>query len=284
MNTIIKVNNVSFNYGSGSVLSQISFSIARGDFAGLIGGNGTGKSTLIKLLLGRLTALNGNIEVFGKNINSFKDWNKIGYIPQKVTSFNSAYPIYVEELVALPLTKRWKGHRASKAELSQRVSHALETVGMLDFRKRRIGSLSGGQQQRVFIAKALVSEPELLLLDEPTVGVDQEAENDIYQLLDKLNHENGMTILWVSHDIAAISALTNRLLCIGPDGFFEHDYTKDGHDVDLQKLYGFEIMEHSHGHHHHSHYPESEHSHLSGKKHNHLSEDIVSHEEDRSKA
>ena len=163
-NNIISVQDLSFNYGNGGVLSKLNFAIQTADFAGLIGGNGSGKSTLIKLILGRLQPLSGRVELFGKNVNQFRDWSKIGYVPQKVTSFNTGFPIYVEELVALPLTKNCAQCPDSKLGRAERITRALETVGMNDFRKRRIGSLSGGQQQRVFIAKALVTKPELLLL------------------------------------------------------------------------------------------------------------------------
>ena len=251
---IIAVKDLSFNYGNGAVLNKLNFAIQKADFAGLIGGNGSGKSTLIKLILGRLPALSGSVELFGKNVNSFKDWYKIGYVPQKVTSFNTGFPIYVEELVALPLSRYCASCARDKQSKEERITNALETVGMNDFRKRRIGSLSGGQQQRVFIAKALVTKPELLLLDEPTVGVDQEAEHDIYQLLGKLNREQNMTILWVSHDVAAVSALTNRLLCVSTDGFYEHQYATEGEEVNLQMLYGFAIKEHSHSGHHSGHF------------------------------
>lgn len=246
--TIIAVQDLSYNYGDGAVLSAVNFSIQSGDFVGLIGGNGSGKSTLLKLILGRLSALDGRIELFGSPIKDFKDWSKLAYIPQKAGNFNSDFPIYVEELVSLPLQSLQGKNSLTRKEKDARVTEALQTVGMYPYRKRRIGALSGGQQQRVFIAKALVTRPKLLILDEPTVGIDHEAESDIYKLLGRLNHEHHLSILWVSHDIAAVTSLTNRLLCIGPDGFFEHRYAEAGTEVDLQKLYGFEIKAHTHNH------------------------------------
>lgn len=245
---IIDVNNLSYSYGSGQLIKSLSFKIERGDFAGLIGGNGSGKTTLLNLLLGRLPALSGSIKLFGTDLSRFRSWSKLGYVPQKASNINPDFPIHVEELVALPLSSVPFALRNSRKSIQEKVEKALLTVGMNEFRKRQIGKLSGGQQQRVFIAKALVTEPELLLLDEPTVGIDHEAESEIYGLLHELNLKRQMTILWVSHDIAAVSAMTNRLLCIGPDGFFEHTYEEGKLSVDVQKLYAYEVMAHHHSH------------------------------------
>ncbi len=243
---IIEVNNLCYNYGSEQVLKSLSFKINRGDFAGLIGGNGSGKTTLIRSLLGLLPILSGSIKLFGTDLTHFREWNKLGYLPQKAGSINSDFPITVEEFVALPLNSVRFGLHKTRINVEKKVTEVLSTVGMDKLKNRRIGNLSGGQLQRVFIAKALVSEPKLLILDEPTVGVDFEAEAEIYSLLQSLNRDQNITILWVSHDIDAVSSLTNKLLCFGPQGFFEHRYCEGEEKIDLPMLYNYEVLAHIH--------------------------------------
>ncbi|MHB8075996.1 metal ABC transporter ATP-binding protein [Desulfosporosinus fructosivorans] len=223
MKQIIKVNKLNFGYGNRLVLKDISFTVDKGDYLGIIGANGSGKSTLLKLLLKLDTPLSGEICLFDQTIHSFKQWNKIGYISQKANSLNSSFPATVEEIVAANLFSRIGLFKFPKKQHKEQVRHALELVGMQDYSKRLIGNLSGGQQQRVFIAKVLVSQPEIMFLDEPTVGIDAKSEEAVYCLLARLNKELDLTVVMVTHDISAITIHANKLICLGENGLFSHD-------------------------------------------------------------
>ncbi len=222
---IIKAENITFGYGKINVLDCISTSIYEGDFAGIIGPNGSGKSTLLKIFLGLLKPRNGIVKIFDMDIGSFKGWDKIGYIPQKADSLNYGFPATVEEAVSANLFPVvGLGRRIGKAH-RERVEKALQTVGMAEYRKRVLGRLSGGQQQRVFIAKAIVNDPKVIFMDEPTVGIDQESEESFYELMDFLNKEKGITLIMVTHDIGAIDKRVNRVLCLFEGRLHEHDCT-----------------------------------------------------------
>ncbi len=238
MDKLIEVKNLNFGYNEKLVLKNISFSVNKGDFLGIIGTNGSGKSTLIKLMLKILTPLNGDIFLLDENINSFKNWNKIGYVSQKANSFNGSFPATVEEVVQANLFSNIGLFKLPKKQHKEKVYNALEKVGMQDYGKRLIGDLSGGQQQRVFIARVLVSEPVILFLDEPTVGIDAKSEDAVYCLLARLNKELGLTVVMVTHDIGAITVHANRLICLGENGLFEHN-PKDGMTKEfVTEIYG----------------------------------------------
>ncbi|MFZ5351695.1 MAG: metal ABC transporter ATP-binding protein [Bacillota bacterium] len=220
---IFKVENLSFSYGGGFMLNNISFTIGRGDFVGIVGPNGSGKSTLIKACLGLIRPHKGNITMFGKDSSKFKQWGLIAYIPQKATAFNQAFPATVEEVVAANLYQKiGMGRRLSK-EHKEQIDRVLDIVGMKDYRKRLIGRLSGGQQQRVFIAKALVSDPEIIFMDEPTVGIDYKSEESFYELMEFLNKVKRITLVMVTHDTGAISSRVNKIACIADGKLYIHD-------------------------------------------------------------
>jgi zinc transport system ATP-binding protein len=191
--SIISLQNVVFGYGDEKVLDGVNTEIVKGDFVGLVGHNGSGKSTLLKIILGVLKPQKGTVQLFGTPIDKFTDWDKIGYIPQKAGLAVSHIPITVEEVVQM-----------EKAD-EQAIDEALASVDMLLFKKKLLRELSGGQQQRVFIARALVKKPQLLILDEPTVGVDIKTQEKFYALMQKLNHTFHLTLLLVSHDLHTIS-------------------------------------------------------------------------------
>lgn len=229
---IIRIENVSFGYGRTNVLEDVSVSVNDGDFLGIVGPNGSGKSTLLKIFLGLVKPQKGSVRVFGTDINRFSRWGSIGYIPQKATSFNQGFPATVEEVVSANLYpiiglagRVGKVHR-------EKVDEALRTVDMLEYKDRLIGRLSGGQQQRVFIAKALVSDPKVIFMDEPTVGIDQKSEESFYELMDSLNKTRGITLVLVTHDIGAIDKRVNRVLCLSDGRLHEHDCsTSRGEDI-----------------------------------------------------
>jgi zinc transport system ATP-binding protein len=187
LQSIIEINELSYRYEKDIVLENINISVPNGAFLAIVGPNGSGKSTLLKLILGLLKPQKGNIKLFGDPINRFKDWERIGYVSQKANSFNTGFPASVFEVVASGLTKKIGLLHFFKKEDKEKVLQALDAVDMLKYRNRNIGELSGGQQQRVFIARALVSDPKLLILDEPTVGIDVQNVNSFYQMLAELN-------------------------------------------------------------------------------------------------
>ncbi len=219
MNRILEVRNLYFKYRNDFVLEDISFSLDREDFFGIIGPNGSGKSTLLKLIVGILKPTNGEIKVYT---------DKISYIPQRIASMYHIFPATVEEIVALGRLSDGILRRFSKKD-GELIDQALELVGLKEFKDRKISELSGGQQQRVHIARAIVSNPELLILDEPTTGVDVANQEKFYKLLDHLNKNMHITIIIVSHDISSVANevstmayLDKRLHFIGkPRDFFK---------------------------------------------------------------
>lgn len=215
-NEVINVENLTFEYTDTAVLKNVNFKLYKGDFLGIIGANGAGKSTLIKLILGLLTPDSGEIKLFGADFAKAR--KKIGYVPQKANSFNSDFPATVKEVVRANLYPEKGLFKPYTKKDDEKVSTALELVGMTQHCDKLIGSLSGGEQQRVFIARALVREPELLLMDEPTVGIDAKSVHDIMDIIKNLNR-NGMTIIMTNHDTPTLLEVSNKLLI-----FCEHGY------------------------------------------------------------
>jgi zinc transport system ATP-binding protein len=248
----VKVDRVSYDYGQGTILEDISFSVEEGDLLGIIGPNGAGKTTLFNCMLGLTEGYRGKIEIFGEDIRkNRKVLKQIGYVPQK-KSIEEGFPATVWEIVSL-------GVSATRKSSREKISSALETVDMLDYSKRKIGELSGGQQQRVFIAKALVNDPRLLILDEPATAIDVEAQNKFYSLVKKLNKENHITIIWSSHDLEAINSLANKVACINRSMFFHGKSHEFFENPELLKKYSESSMQahmHEQHHRHHHHYHE----------------------------
>jgi zinc transport system ATP-binding protein len=222
---IISVKNLTFDYSDTSVLRNVNFTLQKGDFLGIIGSNGAGKSTLIKLILGMLPYNKGEIKVFGKDISEVR--GKVGYVPQKANSFNTSFPATVREVVTANLYSKIGLFRRCGKKYDDKLKNALEKVDMSGFEDRLIGKLSGGQQQRVFIARALISEPQLLLMDEPTVGVDAQSVKSIMNLISELN-KRGLTIIMTNHDTPMLVQASNKLLI-----FCEHGYEEFVNRADL---------------------------------------------------
>jgi zinc transport system ATP-binding protein len=244
---IIEFNNVSFRYGNQLVLSNATFSIDKKDFFGIIGPNGGGKTTLVKLILGFLTPDSGEVRLFGGKTGEAGKLHKIGYVPQLAGNFDQNFPATVFEVAStgrfakIGIMKQMSKH--DKAI----VDKALATVDMLDLRNKRIGDLSGGQQQRVFIARALASEPEVLILDEPLAGVDMASQHKFYELLKYLNRKIGLTVILVSHDVGMITKSVTKLACVNVN-VTVHDVSKGISDADLACAYpeGLAMVPHHH--------------------------------------
>jgi len=216
---ILEVRGLYFSYDGENVLEDITFSLDRGEFLGIIGPNGSGKSTLLKLITGILKPDRGEIKLYT---------DRISYIPQKITSLSYNFPATVEEIVSLGILSKGMLKRISRKDYNL-IEQALDKVGLLELKNKRLGELSGGQQQRVHIARAIVSNPELLVLDEPTTGIDIVNQTRFYELLGHLNREMGITVIIVSHDISTIAGevttmayLDKKLYFIGkPKDFFK---------------------------------------------------------------
>ncbi|OGE30995.1 zinc ABC transporter ATP-binding protein [Candidatus Daviesbacteria bacterium RIFCSPHIGHO2_01_FULL_44_29] len=211
---ILEIDNVCFNYGKEEVLHDISFNIHRGDYLGIIGPNGGGKTTLLRIVLGLIKPQCGQIRLFGQDIKNFKDWSKIGYVPQKHVDFQVKFPATVKEVVSMGRFGKRGLFKALNSEDSRHIKRALAAVNMTEYQDRLISDLSGGQQQRVFIARALAGEPQILFLDEPTAGIDFQTQEEFYALLKKLNKDLGLTLVLVSHDIGVIASEVTEVACI----------------------------------------------------------------------
>lgn len=211
---LITLKNVSLKNNSDVILDDITFEINRGDFLGIIGPNGAGKTTLFKCMLGLNKNFTGTIQILGKDIRSQAKhiYKHIGYIPQS-NSFDPRFPATVREIIQL-------GSFGGKKTDKTKVNELTDLTGINEFLDKRIGDLSGGQQQRVMIAKALVHDPDILILDEPATAIDAAILKLFYNLLTKLNHERNITIIWSSHDLDAVNMLSNKVACLHRRLFF----------------------------------------------------------------
>ncbi|QRG67824.1 metal ABC transporter ATP-binding protein [Brevibacillus choshinensis] len=247
---VVKLTEVSFQYEEKVVLDQVAFTLERGDFVGIVGPNGSGKSTLMKLILGLLSPTKGTVELFGQPLGKFRDWSRIGYVAQQVAHGAGGFPATVREVVASGLVAKVGLFRRLTPRHHEKVRDAVERVGLTEKLDQRIGSLSGGQLQRVFIARALVADPELLILDEPTVGVDQESIEQFYSLLRSLKEESGLTMMIVSHDVGVMTQWVNKVACVQKNIHFHGTAHEFAHNQELilQQMYGDSVKLLSHHH------------------------------------
>ncbi|GAB3057605.1 metal ABC transporter ATP-binding protein [Virgibacillus ainsalahensis] len=247
---VVSMKNISFMYEQKKVLNHINFEIPRGSFMGLLGPNGGGKTTLIKLILGLLKPSEGNIHVLNQPIEKFKEWNKVGFVSQKANAFNTGFPSTVFEVVSMGLTAKVGYLKFFNRKHKKMILHAIDQVGMLEYAYENIGNLSGGQQQRIFIARSLVNEPELLILDEPTVGVDFENVQRFYELLHDLNEQRNITLLLVTHDTGTITEHATDIVCLNKTLHFHGNPAeyRSLTEKDLSRLYGHPIHIVTHDH------------------------------------
>jgi zinc transport system ATP-binding protein len=242
-NILIDLDDVYFSYEHVTVLENIDLTVKEGEFWALIGPNGSGKSTLINIILGLLRPNSGSVLLFEKDVERFQHRELIGYVSQKSNSFNSGFPATVLEVVRSGLTRKTGLFKSFANKDDQKAIHALSVVGMEDYAKQNIGELSGGQQQRVFIARALVGDPKLLVMDEPTVGIDQQNVKSFYSMLNKLNREHGIAILLVTHEIDLVTDLATHVACLNRTIHFhgmQSDFKKM-EDEDISKWYGHPV-------------------------------------------
>lgn len=240
---VVSMSNINFHYGSRKVLDNINFEIPNGAFMGLVGPNGGGKTTLIRLILGLEKPETGEIMVFGQPIQKLKNKDRIGFVSQKANSFNKGFPATVYEVVASGLTAQLGYFRFISKKDKQKIHEAIAQVGMTEYTKQNIGNLSGGQQQRIFIARALVSDPELIILDEPTVGIDYENVKRFYELLYKLNTEYKKTLLLVTHDTGTMTQYATDIVCLNKTMHFHGnpDEYASLTEADFSQIYGHPV-------------------------------------------
>jgi zinc transport system ATP-binding protein len=215
---IIELAGVDFGYTTTPVVEDITLRVDPGEYVAVVGPNGSGKSTLMKLMLGLLRPDEGVARLFSEPSHEFDDGSRIGYVAQ-TASASKEMPITVREVVKMGRFPQVGFGRLSEADW-ERVDAALDTVGMTAFANRRVTQLSGGQRQRAFIARALASEADLLVLDEPTVGVDAESVEAFYDLLESLN-EQCITILLIEHDLSAVTNHAERVVCLNREIYFD---------------------------------------------------------------
>jgi len=247
-NKLVSVEDISFSYGYIPVLLNVSFSILSGDFLAILGPNGSGKTTLLKIILGLLKPSQGKVWIMGKPKEEFTDWQKIGYVPQKATHIDPFFPASVQEVVAMALLSDKKLRNLTKKEKDLSIQKALQQVGMETFKNRHIGGLSGGQQQRVFIARAIVREPHILFLDEPTTGVDAETQEHFYEMLDDLNKNTGITIVLVTHDIGIVNKHVTQVACLNQKLIYHGSHAEFCRSEAFKEMFigGHHLISHQH--------------------------------------
>lgn len=213
METLIKLENINAGYDQKTILRDINLEVQKQDFIGIIGPNGGGKTTLLKIILGLLNPFSGKVHYYFpgefKNSRTF-----IGYLPQQI-NFDKKFPISVGEVILSGLISSGKKSDKSSLERKRKLDEILDKLGMASYKNSVVGELSGGQMQRVFLGRAIISQPGLLILDEPATYVDNQFENELYQILTELNKT--MAIMLVSHDVGTISSYIKTIACVNQD-------------------------------------------------------------------
>jgi zinc transport system ATP-binding protein len=235
---VLTVENLSFRYNSTDVLSSISFSVQAGDYIGLVGPNGSGKTTLIKIILGLLKPFSGDVRLFGDHINTFSGWDRIGYLPQKISSLNPRFPATVREIVAMGLLSKKGFPKYFNSADNTAVETTLSLLDIGDLKNKPIGELSGGQQQRVLVARAIVNNPEFLILDEPTAALDPEMRDRFFSLLEELNRKNNITIVIITHDVGNIGRYTSKMLYIDKKVVFYGSFDEFCSSGEITQIFG----------------------------------------------
>lgn len=235
---VVRAERLGVSYRVGQVLEDISFLIEAGDYVGIVGPNGSGKSTLVRALIGLCTICDGSASLFGIPCARFDEWGRIGYLPQNLGLYNPVFPATVAETVALGLLSRKRFPRRITRHDRETVERMLEELGVSDLKNKLIGELSGGQQQRVLLARALVNEPELLILDEPTAALDPETRERFYRLIAEINRTRGVTVLLVTHDTGAIGQHASKMLYLDKRLLFFGSFDQFCRSPEMSALFG----------------------------------------------
>lgn len=246
---VFELKNIDFYFDNKKVLENINIKINKGDFLAIVGPNGAGKSTLLKLILGLLPIQQGDIFIDGASYHKKLTTDKISYVSQKASSVTAGFPATVKEVILSGLTRKKRLFRWFNREDHHKVDRVLERLNITALKDKNVSELSGGQQQRVLIARALVSDPSVLILDEPTNGIDAKHVGEFYETLDHLKHE-GVTIILVTHDIGVVADTATEVACLNKHLHF-HGSTnefKSLDEVEISKIYGHPIkfVDHQH--------------------------------------
>lgn len=238
MTNVLSVKNLSFGYGSLDVLSDVTFDVRKGEYIALAGPNGAGKTTLIQVILGLERKRAGSVQLFGRDTEGFSDWRRIGYLPQRVNAFNRLFPATAEEVVGLGLLSGKRYPRRFSREDETAIRETLDLLGIADLKGQPVAELSGGQQQRVFLARALVSGPELLILDEPTTALDPETRVRFFESIGQLNRDRGVTVIIITHDTSHIGEFAAKLLYLDKRAVFFGSFSDFCHSPEMEKYFG----------------------------------------------
>ncbi len=246
---IFDVKNLSFIVRENTILSNISLEIFHGEYIAIIGPNGGGKTTLIRMLLGLEKPTSGEVRLFGKKMKNFKEWHKIGFVPQRASLVDENFPATVEDIVKMGRVAKRGIFAGFSKEDAEVVEDAMAKMDIIHLKDKMIGTLSGGQRQRTMIARALASSPEILILDEPNTGVDMVSQQRFYKLLSKLNKEENITIVFITHDIGVIADDITRLFTINQQAAICNNPKETLSCEDMSALYGIDahlISNHKH--------------------------------------
>lgn len=248
---IFDIKNLSFVLKGQTILSNISLEIFRSEYIAIIGPNGGGKTTLIRMLLGLEKPTSGEVKIYGKKLSNFKEWHKIGYVGQRASHVDASFPATVLDIVKMGRTSQ-RSMFGSFSELdNQLVNDAMLKMDIVDLKDKMIGTLSGGQRQRAMIARALASKPEILILDEPNTGVDAVSQKKFYALLRELNKKEGITIVFITHDIGVIADDIARLFTINQKAVICNNPKQTLSCEEMSELYGIDAhLLHVHKHEH----------------------------------
>ncbi len=238
---VIQLSNVWLRYSSTPLLEDITFRVYGQQIVSIVGPNGSGKTTLLKAILGFLKPYQGDIKIFGRSPKEIQNTGWIGYLPQ-LTNYDNNFPMQAKDVVALArYANETPGKRLSKYD-KELIDHSLAQVNMTNFKNHHFGSLSGGQKQRILIARALTLQPKMLILDEPSTGLDSVAQDSFYELLQELREEQNLTILMVSHDIGTVSTIVDTIACINQKLHFHGPPSECKPDDNLARIFGKNIF------------------------------------------
>lgn len=235
---IVRTEQLACSYREGRVLEDISFRVQRGDYVGIVGPNGSGKSTLVKALLGLVDISSGGASLFGSPLSEFRDWRRVGYLPQSLHLVNPVFPATVHETVGLGLLSLKRFPKSLNNNDRIKIDDTLEELGIYDLRLKLIGELSGGQLQRVLLARAIVNNPELLVLDEPTAALDPETRERFYTMIGNLNRTRGVTVMLVTHDSGAIGLHASKMLYLDKKILFYGSFEEFCHSPEMSSMFG----------------------------------------------
>lgn len=237
MNPILTVKNLSFKYEKISVLENINFSINQGDYVAISGPNGAGKTTLIKLILGLEKGI-GEITFWEKSLKKFKNWERIGYLPQKINFLNPIFPAKVKEVISLGLLSSKSYPKRINYNDKKKIENILNLLDIQNLKDTPVNNLSGGQQQRVFLARALISNPQIIILDEPGTGLDANSREKFFELLKKLNKEKNISIVLITHDATDIGKYANKLMYLDKKILFYGLFSDFCKSKEMEKYFG----------------------------------------------